>query len=132
MVKLFNTEGVHFPRDTLKAHISLIHKNGKDPSTCSSYRPISLLNVDLKHFTKILTNRLAQHMQDIVHLDQVHNLIQIASVTKTPCIFLSTEKAFDCVNRDFMSTVLKTHRSGQQNASMDLKYIFYTNGTSKS
>lgn len=126
MVKVFNTftEEVHFPRDTLKAHISIIPKEGKDPSPCSSYRPISLLNIDLKLFTKILTNRLVQHMQDIVHLDQVGfilsreardnttnvlNLIHVASVTKTQCIFLRTdaEKALDHVNWEFMSSVLK-------------------------
>lgn len=62
---------MEFPRDTLKAHISVIPKEGKDPSSCNSYRPISLLNMDLKHFTKISATRLAQHLQDMVHLDRV-------------------------------------------------------------
>lgn len=91
---------------------------------CSSYRPISLLNIDLKLFTKILTNRLTQYMPDIVHLNQVGfipareardnttkvlNLIEVATATKTPCIFHSTEaeKVFDRVNWVFMSSVLE-------------------------
>lgn len=56
MVKLFNAVGADtvFPRDTLKAHVSVMHKENKDPASCGSYRPISLLNIDLKLFTKIL------------------------------------------------------------------------------
>lgn len=40
--------------ESLKAHISVIPKPGKYPSFCSSYRPISLLNVHVKLFTKVL------------------------------------------------------------------------------
>lgn len=60
MVRMFNGlgDGATLPRDTLRAHISLIPKEGKDPSACGSYRPISLLDLDLKVFTKILANRL--------------------------------------------------------------------------
>lgn len=73
MVTFFNVVGTGalFPRDTLKAHITLIHKEGKDPSSCGSYRSFSLLNIDLKLFSKILATRLAQHLQSLVHLDQV-------------------------------------------------------------
>ena len=42
------------PDTLLKATISLILKNGKDPLLCGSYRPISLLNVDLKILSKVL------------------------------------------------------------------------------
>ncbi|XDV14321.1 hypothetical protein PO909_014592 [Leuciscus waleckii] len=45
--------------DTLsKATISLIPKKGKDPLLCGSYRPISLLNVDLKILSMVLALRL--------------------------------------------------------------------------
>lgn len=73
MVMLFNKigDGKTFAKETLGAHISVIHKEGKDPTACSSYRPISLLNLDLKLFTKILAVRLAQHLQQLIHLDQV-------------------------------------------------------------
>lgn len=63
-------------------------------------------------------------MTDLIHLDQVSfvpsreardnttkvlNLIHRASVTKTSCVFLSTdaEKAFDRVSWEFMSSALR-------------------------
>lgn len=36
----------------------VIPKEGKHPQLCQRYRPIWLLNVDLKIFTKILVQRL--------------------------------------------------------------------------
>lgn len=48
--------------NTLKAHITLIPKEGKDHTECQNHRPISLLNVDLKLFTRILASRLAPEM----------------------------------------------------------------------
>ena len=49
--------------------ITLIHKKG--PTTeISNYRPISLLNNDLKIFTKCLTNRLKPLMTDLSHEHQ--------------------------------------------------------------
>lgn len=41
-----------------EAVVVVIPKPGKDPKLCSSYRPISLLNIDAKILTKILVNRL--------------------------------------------------------------------------
>ena len=49
--------------------ITLIHKKG--PKTeISNYRPLSLLNYDLKIFTKCLTNRLKPLMTDLSHEHQ--------------------------------------------------------------
>lgn len=48
--------------DWLRAQISLIPKGGKDLSHCSNYRPIALLNADLKLFARILANRLIHHI----------------------------------------------------------------------
>lgn len=73
MVKLFNTVGStsSFAVDTLQAHISVIPKEGKDPASCGSYRPISLINIELKLFRKILKTRIQQHLPHQIHLDQV-------------------------------------------------------------
>lgn len=73
MVKLFNALGTSakLTKDTMLAHISVIPKEGKDPASCGSYRLISLLNLDLKLFTKILANWIQQHIPNLIHLDQV-------------------------------------------------------------
>lgn len=126
LTKLFNDLGKGKPlhKDTLQAQITVIHKEDKDPTQCGSYRPISLLNTDLKLFTKILATRLQQHITSLIHLDQVGfvptreardnttkvlNLLYHATKTATPTVLLSTdaEKAFDRVNWSFMLSTLK-------------------------
>lgn len=52
------------------AKITVIHKKEKDPEECSSYRPISLFNVDLKVLAKILAKRLEHVIPDIIDPDQ--------------------------------------------------------------
>lgn len=56
-------------RDMLRAYITVIPKEGKDPQKCHSYRPISLLNVDLKLFTRVLASRLAPEVPAVIHYD---------------------------------------------------------------
>lgn len=55
----------------ITSYISLIPKPDKDYLECSNYRPITLLNTDLKIFTKILSNRLSLWLPQMVHKDQV-------------------------------------------------------------
>lgn len=72
-VKAFNSfrDTDKIQRDTLLAHISVIPNEGKDPSQCQSYQPISLLNTDLKVFTKIFATQLSRLVPSVVHMDQV-------------------------------------------------------------
>lgn len=52
---LANTRSV--PSDILTAHITVLPKPNKDTTECSSYGPISLLNMDLKLLAKILASK---------------------------------------------------------------------------
>lgn len=124
-VAAYNTlrEGNPILEDSLRAFISLIPKEGKDLSRCGNYRPIALLNIDLKLFSKILSNRLISHIPHLIHLDQVgfvlmreardntarvFNLIHTIRLTRRPFLLLSTdaEKAFDRVAWHFIRATL--------------------------
>lgn len=53
------------------AFIHVIPKPGKDHGVCANYRPISLINVDLKLMTKILATRIKKIISNYIHPDQV-------------------------------------------------------------
>ena len=50
--------------------ITLIAKKGKDKSLLTNYRPISLLNVDVKIASKSIAKRIANVLPTIIHSDQ--------------------------------------------------------------
>lgn len=114
----------YIPKQTLAATRMAAPKEGKDPSSCSSYRPISLLNIDLNLFTKVLYLCLIPYLSSIVHLDQVGfipnreardntirviNIIYKASISDHACMLLSTDtnKAFDRVDWLFIEGTLE-------------------------
>ena len=72
LLKLFQNfaeEGT-FPNSFYKATITLIPKPDKDNTKKENYRPMSL-NIDAKILTKILANRIKQHIRKLIHHDEV-------------------------------------------------------------
>lgn len=60
-----------FGRDTLTAIISMIPKPNTDNSLWFDYRPISLINLDIKILAKIMALRLNPIIGGLIHKDQV-------------------------------------------------------------
>ena len=54
-----------------EATIILIPKPHKDPTKKENFRPISLMNINVKILNKILANRIQEHNKTIIHDDQV-------------------------------------------------------------
>lgn len=60
----------HLPPSMREAIIVLIPKPGKDPTDPGSYRPISLLPVNIKLLAKVLATRLSTVIHEVIHEDQ--------------------------------------------------------------
>lgn len=58
------------PKSWSEAIITVLHKEGKDPINCTSYRPISLLCVDYKILTSILATRIQNYIKKLVKREQ--------------------------------------------------------------
>ncbi len=108
-----------FPHTLKEANISLNLKKGKCPDSCSSYRPIALLNVDRKLLSKILASRLENLLPILVKEDQTGFIRGQNSATNVRCLLnailaskqksikglvlsLDAEKAFDRIERSFL------------------------------
>ena len=111
-----------------KGLIKILYKDKGDPKDLQNYRPISLLNCDLKILTKTLANRLKTVLPTIIHKTQtavdgrkidytihmLRDLIQLAENENLAAgfVFLDQEKAFDRVDHDFLFAVMKKFKFG--------------------
>lgn len=126
------------------AVILLLLKKDKDPNDCSSYRPLSLLNADLKIYAKLLARRLQPVMTKVVNCDQTGfirtrlasdnfrrllHIIHGTSLLSLPAAVLSLDamKAFDHLEWPYLWAVLKVMALGSSYSRM-IK-VLYANPT---
>lgn len=99
------------PTSLRGALITLLPKPGKPNNKCENFRPISLLNVDLKSLSKIIARRLEKIIPNIIHKDQngfvqsrqgFHNVRRIQNIlfeekgaADTALLSLDAEKAWN-------------------------------------
>ncbi|KAI2645988.1 LINE-1 retrotransposable element ORF2 protein [Labeo rohita] len=112
------------PPTLRQASITLLPKDGKDPTLCNSYRPISLLNVDVKILAKTLASRLEVILPSIISEEQtgfikgrysfsnIRTLFNIVysrqnSGSSEVIISLDAEKAFDRIEWVYLFRVLE-------------------------
>uniref|UniRef100_A0AAV1UJJ9 Reverse transcriptase domain-containing protein n=1 Tax=Peronospora matthiolae TaxID=2874970 RepID=A0AAV1UJJ9_9STRA len=106
-----------------KSAVVLLHKKGSCAAS-GNYRPIALVQVDVKIMSKALTCRLQQSTPDLIHPDQkgfvkgrsIHHHVRFLAdlidlVTgrddETYALFLDFEKAFDIVNYYYIFRLLE-------------------------
>ena len=113
------------PGSVTKGVITLLKKGGRHVwEGLDDYRPITLLNTELKILARVLANHLQLVISDLIGSEQTFavkgrsiqdNLHLIREVlegiedgTKTALISLDQSKAFDRVDHRFLATVLET------------------------
>ena len=107
----------------------LIYKKRGDIKNLKNWHPISLLNVDYKIISKVLTSRLAKVLESIVNPDQtcsvpgrsifsnvtlLHDITDYIQETDECTILVSSdqEKAFDRVDCTFLLQLLEIYGFG--------------------
>uniref|UniRef100_A0A803JDF7 Reverse transcriptase domain-containing protein n=1 Tax=Xenopus tropicalis TaxID=8364 RepID=A0A803JDF7_XENTR len=120
---MYAFETFSLPETFSEATIVVIPKPGKDANLCTSYRPISLLNMEVKILAKVLAKRLAKVVSTLVEPDQTgfmpaksthFNLRRLFLNLQLPhenkgsriIVSLDTAKAFDSIEWPYLWEVI--------------------------
>ena len=112
-----------FPNTMNTALVRLIYKNKGDRTDLKNWRPISLLTVDYKIFSKVITNRMKTIMPSIIGEEQtsgvsnrnIQNNLMILRDTVDyinwnncdgALISIDQEKAFDRINWNYLFNIM--------------------------
>ena len=125
LTELYNNSFLqnNLPKEFKQGIITLIFKNKRSPDEIKNWRPISLLNLDYKILTKVLTMRLKNNISTILNNFQscgpnksiINNALNLKSIIsyirqndqKYAIIALDQEKAFDRIEHNFLKIVFK-------------------------
>ena len=118
------------PEEKNSSITSLIYKNKGDIDLLAYYRPIALMNVDVKILTKLLSMRLVTVLPTIIHksqtavygrtiADNIHVVRDIIDLVnrddeEAALLFIDQEKAFDRVSHTFLYKVLRKFGFGDR------------------
>ena len=114
---------------TKKGVNSLIPKKNKDKSILENLRPISLLNVDYKILTKVISKRIEKTLPKIINPDQtgyvkgryigenirlIQDVMFLTKRLNMPgiAIFLDFRKAFDTIKWNYLLSTLRLFNFG--------------------
>ena len=112
------------------SYITLICKDLNKHYDVKAYRPISLMNYDVKILSKLICKRMSSVCDKLINLDQtcaipyrsildnahlLRNIYDYVNQKNLQCSFISLdqEKAFDRVNHKFLFRVLEKYNFGE-------------------
>ena len=125
-----------------EAIITLIEKKDKDKRDLSNWRPISLINVDVKIGSKAIAKRLEKVLPNIIHYNQcayvkgrtifdavrsIEDFMEFSQRYNLEgrMICIDFKKAFDTVSRDFLFRTLTSFGFGP--SFLQWTHTFYNN-----
>ena len=128
---LINALNFAHERGQLSNMITLLEKKDKDKRFIKNWRPISLINVDVKIASKAIARRLESILPKLIHSDQngfikgrsildgvriIEDILEFAKFTDNSGILLAIdfEKAFDSLNHSFLLKILEKFNFGTQ------------------
>lgn len=108
-----------------EANIKVLHKKYKDPMNLTSYRPISLINVDGKILSKMLADRLANIMPTLINDTQSGYIRGRSGVSNIRKVMMALEYAKANPMADIIMVTLDAEKAFD---NLDLQWLFMVLG----